>query len=225
MRVSFARATLFAAVLGAAQLLPALAGMEPSVAEAKAKKKKPKKGKKPKAEAAPKKVTAQAILKWHKSGMTEDEIVARASEAGYSPTAKDRAALKKGKAPKSLIAALDPGSAAEPVAEEKPKAIDLTQMTDPNDIDFDSVPPPSGVPAKYKQSAAAPKKQLDHSARPSAPFDEKADAEAAKTAKASRAEEAERPKAAAKKATPPASAPVAAGPSDPNKKRVVFTPQ
>jgi hypothetical protein len=138
-------------------------------------KKKKKKAKK--AAAAPKKITAATLIKWRKSGMTDDEIVAKAQAADYVMSSKDKAALKKAKA-KSLIAAFSGSSASEEeesveVAAPARKAIDINDITNPEDIDFDSVPPPTGIPKEHVQKSATPeKKKLDTSVRPAAPFEE-----------------------------------------------------
>ncbi len=172
------RLSLVIALVGAAEIAPAALSSNPVFAAAKKKKKKSTTAKTP---AEPKKVTAQSILQMHKKGMTDDEIVARADKAGYSMSAKDRATLKKGHAPKSLMSALDPQGASEPapakaapvektvVAEKKPEPINIHKVTDPNDIDFDSVPPPAGMPKQYTQHQEPAKKQLDRSTRPPRP--------------------------------------------------------
>lgn len=181
--------------------------------------KKKKKKKAPKAEAAPKKITAKSLLKWKKSGMTDDEIVAKAQSSGYELTSKDKAALKKAKA-KSLIAAFSGSSgAAEEEVEEVAatpvkKPIDLSEITAPEDIDFDSVPPPTGVPNQHvKQQQVAEKKKLDTSVRPAAPFEE--EKKPATTLTASK-----KPAASTEKSQP---AQQAASSSETPKKRVVYT--
>lgn len=190
------RLPLVLALFSAAHFVP----LAVSTAEAAscAKKKKKKKAA-PAAQEAPKKLTSADILKWHKAGLSDDEIVARADAGGFKLTALAVSRLKKAHAPKSLILALSGKPAEAPAAEEaaptpaaaparatvaakpeapKVKPINITDLTDPNDIDFDSVPPPAGVPKEYQSSpksshvASAPaKKQLDRSVRPSAPFE------------------------------------------------------
>lgn len=178
--------------------------------------KKKKKSKKKKA-AAPKAVTAETLLKWRRAGMTDDEIAARAMSAGYVLNEKDKAKLKKAKA-RTLIGALEGSGGAEDegedqemiAAEPKPapsaKPININKITAPEDIDFDDVPPPQGVPSKYATAKKEPeKKKLDTSTRPSAAFEEEKPAQVATTAPSK------------KSSSTPAPA------SEPGKKRVVYT--
>lgn len=183
--------------------------------------KKKKKSKKKKA-AAPKAVTAETLLKWRRAGMTDDEVAARAISAGYVLTEKDKTKLKKAKA-RTLIGALEGSSGSEDEGEDQEmiagetkaapssKPININKITAPEDIDFDDVPPPSGVPSKYATAKKEPeKKKLDTSTRPSAAFEE------------------EKEKPAQVAATSPSkktsSAPSTASSSpEPGKKRVVYT--
>lgn len=172
--------------------LPSFADAAPAVS---CKRKKGKKAKKKKARRArraeaatpkakkPRKVTYKTVLRMWKKKKGEDAIVAAATEAGYVPSDKDVRILKKRKLPASLIAALQ-GAPEAPVAAATPtpatRKVDLDKITRPEDIDFDDVPPPKGMPAwvKKQQEARAAeaekKKKLDTSLRPSAPFEEKA---------------------------------------------------
>lgn len=174
---------------------------------AKAKKKAKKKTKKTAAAGAvsvtaPNDVTAHSIVQWKKQGVSDEDIVARASEAGYRPTPRDRARLKKARVSKSLLLALEGRSAGEATSPSAKGArpIDVTKLTNPNDIDFDSVPPPQGIPKQYGAPGTKPQpKKLDHSTRPSAPFEPGRD-------------------------QPESDAPVATAPAAPsNTKRVPFT--
>ncbi|MCK6546085.1 hypothetical protein L6R52_09465 [Myxococcota bacterium] len=95
--------------------------------------------------------------------------------AGAAPAeaaAKKTKPAKKAKAAKKVKAAKAP-------EKKGPKHILGNELVEPNEIDFDSVPPPSGMPRKYASDQAPAKKQLDRSLRPSAPFDEEAEKKAA----------------------------------------------
>src|SRR5262245_57330617 len=59
--------------------------------------------------AAPKKITADTLLKWKRSGMTDDEVAARATSAGYTMNERAKAKLKKAHATK-LIGMLVPAA-------------------------------------------------------------------------------------------------------------------
>lgn len=170
------RLTLALAVSGAALLVI------PDASEAsvvcKAKKKKAKKAKKaPKAAKVkkadkPEKVSGSTILSWHKRGDAEDDIIVRAKQAGYKLNAKDEKAFKAKKFSPHLIAGL---KTPEQKAAEK---VDLTKPASVADIDFDEVPPPPGTPkdvVQKQQMQKAEAKQVDHSLRPNAPFDESKD--------------------------------------------------
>lgn len=145
-----------------------------------------------------KKVTAKTILRWKKAGLDDETIAAKASAAGYHLTSRDKAKLKRHHASKALLGALanprkdesrreerrapgeDRRSAAPvTVASAAPAArrpLDLTKKVRPEDIDFESVPPPAGIPKEYVRADrnAPAKKHLDHSLRPAAPFEESA---------------------------------------------------
>ncbi len=127
------------------------------------KKKKAKKAKKEKAPAAaakPVKIDSKVIRKWEQQGLSDDEILAKAQEAGYTPTPLGLKRMKAAKVRPSLIAALSGEPAAKieatPVA-AAPKApkFDLDKVVDPNEINFDEVPPPKGVPERHKAGATA----------------------------------------------------------------------
>jgi hypothetical protein len=153
MSLFWSRIALCSSLLfGLAAISAERADARPASCAKKKKKKKPAAAKKP--------INADTLIKWRRSGMTDDEIAARAISAGYKLTAKDRAKLKKAKA-KSLIASLEPEQAdeeeeAQPVKVAKPtepekKPIDINKITREEDIDFDSVPPPTGMPKEYAQ--------------------------------------------------------------------------
>lgn len=134
----------------------------PAPAEAKAKKAKGHKRAKhaPKASADRiEKISAKTIARWHKRGDSQDDIVARAREAGWTATKRDARSLKRAKVPATLIAELRP-AVPEVAAAPAPKAkVDLTKPANPTEIDFDSVPPPPGSPGwvqKKTSSAPAP---------------------------------------------------------------------
>lgn len=154
-------------------------------ARCKAEKKKPKKpravrapkakvrAKKEKPAPAPKPVTAQTIKLWEKKGLADAEIVEKAEERGYVVGAAEKKRLEKLKVRRSLIAALGGAPAAAPVAVAAKQPIDLQKVIHPSEIDFDSVPPPSGMPRALaeKQEREKDEKKLDTSLRPSAPFE------------------------------------------------------
>jgi hypothetical protein len=197
-----------------------------------------KKNKAAPAATAEKKITSKEVIAWKKSGMSDDEIVSRANEGGFRMTALAKSRLQKAHTPKSLMAALEGKPVeAKPVEAKKadeskaeisitasrpknagPKPININHMIDPNEIDFDSVPPPAGIPQKYVSSNQPKKPQIDRSMRPSAPFDEKsATADAKKP---------ERAPAGASKTERASSPPVASNNAgNTGKRRVVFTAQ
>jgi hypothetical protein len=111
------------------------------------------------------KVTAKTIAKWQKKKMPQDQIVEKAMAAGYKVTKLEKKRLLKYKVKKPLIAKLEeaqkaPAPAAM-VAEASPNktpTFDLDKTMDPNEIDFDSVPPPKGMPPEIEKKQAAEKK-------------------------------------------------------------------
>ncbi len=114
---------------------------------------------------------ARTIKKLQRKGYTNDEIVEKARAANYVVTKKQKRRLKKMRVRRTLIAALAAPAPAKAVAPAKPQPIDLDKTIDPNEIDFDSVPPPDGMPTGYAaKPKPAEKKKLDTSLRPSAPF-------------------------------------------------------
>jgi hypothetical protein len=127
------------------------------------------------------KVTSKSIIKWKKQGLSDDAIVERANDSGFKMTPIAKTSLKRARISKSLLAQLEGKPAATNVGremtipEEKPaakKPVNLAQVGDPNDIDFDSVPPPKGIPEKYVHKDPPKRATIDRSTRPSAPFEE-----------------------------------------------------
>jgi hypothetical protein len=126
------------------------------------------------------KVTAATIAKWQKQKLSPDEIVEKATAAGYVVTKSEKAKLKRLKVKPLVITKLEmskkdaPAPAVAAPAKKKDPEFNLDRTINPNDIDFDSVPPPNGMPAEYarKQKAEQEQKKLDTSMRPSAPFEE-----------------------------------------------------
>lgn len=128
--------------------------------------------------AAHRKVTARTIARWQRKRLKEDAIVARAMKAGYKvESRREKRRLRKYRVRKSLIAKLVTATEQKKApAKAQPKApeFNLDKTIDPNEIDFDSVPPPTGIPDRYSSNGANEKDQkLDTSLRPSA-FDPKA---------------------------------------------------
>lgn len=176
--------------------------------------------------APPKKITADTLLKWKRAGMTDDEVAARATSAGYTMNERAKAKLKKAHATKLIGMLVPAGGAAEeeddaPMVAEikvaKPtnaaRPIDINKITAPEDIDFDSVPPPQGLPEKYVTKQPE-KKKLDTSTRPAAPFVEEEAKPVATTA------QKPAPSSTAAVLKKAASQPVA---DNSGKKRVVYT--
>lgn len=172
-------ALLLGLAAGLALVAPdvSFASERPSATSCKKKRKKRKKRRARRNRRAKKRVTAKKIKRWQKRGLTNEEIVAKAEAAGYKVTKREARKLRRFKVRKSLRLALA-GKTAAPAeaAPAAPMKIDLNHTMDPNDIDFDSVPPPDGTPTKYSklESPQKEKKKLDTSLRPSAPFVEKA---------------------------------------------------
>ena len=109
-----------------------------------------------------KKVTAKNIKAWQKKGLTDEEIVKLATEGGYKVTKKETKKLKKLKVRTTLVAALSTPvggttTAAAAPAPKGPEPIDIDTVIDPNDIDFDSVPPPKGMDMRYADAHRAEK--------------------------------------------------------------------
>ncbi len=167
-----ARTCLPAALVLGLALCPGWAEAAPSNSAAcKAKRASRKKGTKrrghrvaPKKRAHPK-VTAATIAKWQKRKVPQDQIVEKATAAGYKVTKIEKKRLLRLKVKKPLIAKLEeaqkvPGALAQ--ATPAAPSFNLEETIDPNDIDFDSVPPPKGMPAgmAQKQKEEAAKKPL-----------------------------------------------------------------
>lgn len=100
-----------------------------------------------------KKLTAKTIKRWQKKGWSNAKIVKKAQARGYTVTKKEAKRLKKYRVRKSLIAALEKPAAgavaAAPAAPKGPAPIRVDVEMDPNDIDFDSVPPPDGMDMRF----------------------------------------------------------------------------
>jgi hypothetical protein len=122
-------------------------------------------------EAAPKKakITARTIAKWQKKKMKPDLIVEKAMAGGYKITKAEKKKLLKLKVKKPLIAKLElaqkeqaapvTASVDAPAAAPKKEPFDPNKTIDPNSIDFDSVPPPKGMPPGIKQTETKPKNE------------------------------------------------------------------
>src|SRR5688572_16201220 len=160
--------TCLPAALVLGLMSPAIAGSAERPSICKSKKKKVVKKKKTAAKKPAKaKVNALTISKWQKKKVPDDQIVEKATAAGYKVTKAEKKKLLKYKVKKPLIARLE-GKAAEGAvadaapATKAPPSFDLEKTMDPNDIDFDSVPPPKGMPddlaKKQKQEATESKK-------------------------------------------------------------------
>lgn len=112
-----------------------------------------------------KKITAKTIKRWQKKGWTNAKIVRKAKAKGYVVTKKELRRLRKYRVRKSLRKALKTElvavAAVTPAKKRGPQRIDLNATIDPDDIDFDSVPPPEGMDMRYadlhRQEAAAGK--------------------------------------------------------------------
>jgi hypothetical protein len=169
---------------GAAIAMPATpAAAKSKAAKKKSKAKHAKRAKVEKAAKSSKKVNALAVAGWYKRGDSYDDIVARVEEAGWSPSAKDVAILKKKKVPASLISQLKgepeptlastvsapPAAAAAPAPAKK---VDLTKPAKVSDIDFDDVAPPQGTPgwvdAKQREEKAQAAQRATDTAKPAA---------------------------------------------------------
>lgn len=145
-----------ALIVGGAFAVPdaAYAGPYSGQASCKKKRKKRKKrsrrAKRTKA-AKKKKLSAKTIKRWQKKGWSNAKIVKKAQARGYRVTKKERRKLKRFKVRKSLIAALSSSQvgAVASAGPAKPQAIDIESTIDPNDIDFDSVPPPAGMDMRF----------------------------------------------------------------------------
>jgi hypothetical protein len=159
--------TCLPVVLAFGMLAPAAiaeATSRPGICKAKKKKKAVKRKKRVKR--AKPKVTARTIAKWQRKKMPHDQIVEKALAAGYKVTKAEKRKLLKLKVKKPLIARLENPVESEPAlaaaAPATPK-FDLDKTIDPNSIDFDSVPPPKGMPEGYA------KKQREEAERKPAP--------------------------------------------------------
>ena len=168
--------TCLPAVLVLGLMSPMSAEAESRSSICKSKKKKAVKKKKAAKKPARAKVTALTISKWQKKKVPEDQIVEKATAAGYKVTKAEKKKLLKYKVKKPLIARLEgkvvpvpEGEEAAPVA-KAPPSFDLDKTMDPNEIDFDSVAPPKGMPndlaTKQKQEATEAKKPATPSKQP-----------------------------------------------------------
>jgi hypothetical protein len=154
-------------VLALSFTLPATAEAESRPSICKSKKKKAAKKKRTAKKPGKAKLTALSISKLQKKKVPEDQIVEQATAAGYRVTKAEKKKLLKYKVKKPLIARLESIGKAAPVAgaspaTKAPPSFDLEKTIDPNDIDFDSVPPPKGMPddlaKKQRNEAEAEKK-------------------------------------------------------------------
>lgn len=108
-----------------------------------------------------KKLTAKTIRRWEKKGWSDEKIVKKAQARAYKVTKKERKRLTRYKVSAPLIAALaatDAPVAKARLAPATPAArqpIDLETTIDPNDIDFDSVPPPEGMDMRFADAHRA----------------------------------------------------------------------
>lgn len=123
--------------------------------------------------AAHHKVTARTIARWQRRRVKENTIVARAMKAGYEvKTRRERRRLRKYRVRRSLIAKLATATKKKnraPPPEKKAPDFNLDKTIDPNEIDFDSVPPPSGIPDEYSSNEQkGDQHKLNTSLRPSA---------------------------------------------------------
>ncbi len=101
------------------------------------------------------KVTAKSIKRWQKKGLSNEEIVEKALAKGWKNTKRNRKKLRRARVRKSLRKAflaqykasknVDLAATSAPAAA---KPINIHETIDPDDIDFDSVPPPDGMPAE-----------------------------------------------------------------------------
>ena len=170
------------------------------------KKPKPKKAEKAatkEAKVAP--VDVRTLVTWFRAGIDSEEIIARARKAGYVANKRDQKKLAERHLPASLIATLSKAAPTESTPAEptesdpaeddsdepkkaenaskngkkKTEGIDLETIVDPNEIDFDSIPPPDGTPKQEAPRAAgstAPsksdvtKKPTQRSAQPRKPI-------------------------------------------------------
>jgi len=144
---------------------------------------KQKRAKKRARKRAKKKVTYKKILKWWRAGTSNKKILRRAKKARYVPSKKDIRRLKKKGVSKKLISRLKDGKlktkkgktqAKRQFVQRRPKKIDIKTVYSEDEMDFDSVPPPSGMPTWTQEKKAPAKKTLDRSLRPSAPFKKRA---------------------------------------------------
>lgn len=105
-----------------------------------------------------KKVTAKTIRRWQKKGLSHAKIVKKAHARGYKVTKRQRRKLKRLRVSKRLIAALSARPAPKATlaaAARGPQPIDINTTIDPNDIDFDSVPPPEGMDMRFADAHRA----------------------------------------------------------------------
>lgn len=104
-------------------------------------------------------ITAKTIKRWQRKGWSNEKIVAKAKKKGYRVTKRERKRLRRYRVRKSLrrdlvamtVAAKQP-EAAKPSG---PQPIDIESTIDPNEIDFDSVPPPDGMDMRYADAHRA----------------------------------------------------------------------
>src|SRR6185295_1579841 len=101
MRHGTVRSLIVALALATPALVVGEAGATPAACKAK----KAKRAKHaPKAEV----VNGANVAKWYKRGDSEDDIIAKARTAGWTPSKRDEKVMRKKKVPPTLIAQLKP---------------------------------------------------------------------------------------------------------------------
>ncbi len=149
-----------ALMIGGALSVPDLAeASESSAISSHCKRKKSRRAKKRSRRRRAKKVTAKTIRRWQKKGLSHAKIVKKAHARGYKVTKRERRKLKRLRVNKRLIAALSARRAKKTTLASArpsgPQPIDINTTIDPNDIDFDSVPPPEGMDMRFADAHRA----------------------------------------------------------------------
>ena len=145
-----------ALMIGGALTVPEIATASPDAPQSsvckRKKRKKSVRRKRRRAKRAKRRITAKTIKRWQRKGYSNKKIVRLAKKRGYKLTKKERRRLRRYKVRRSLRKALKTGlvaKAAPPKAPKKKGVVDLEETIDPNDIDFDSVPPPEGMDMRF----------------------------------------------------------------------------